>query len=147
MELECDLPKTVSDLHFLSRKYHILVADLSDVEARLKSLQQLYNTYHSAYGELYNMKGCLMKRMEGDPVNESLAFLLSQVTTWKRWAENYNRRTSIRIHLCYNLTSQRDSRINLRIADLTAKISADAHKDNMSMNTYVGQYFPIQSRN
>jgi len=135
MELASDLPRIVSDLHVMSQRYHIVVADISDIEDRLRFLQQLYGTYHSAYGELYNLKPGLMKRMEGDPVDESLLFLLSQIRIWKRWAENYNERTSIRINLCYNLASQRDSRTNLRIADLTAKISADAHKDNVSMNT------------
>ena len=80
---------------------------------------------------------------EENPISESIIYLLSRILIWKRWTENYNQRTSIRINLFFNLANQSDSRTNLEIADLTAKIAIDTQKDSSSMITWVVYPFVI----
>lgn len=54
---------------------------------------------------------------------------------WMRWVDNYRERTMLMINLFFSIASQADSRTNLEVADLTAKIAVDAQRDSSSMIT------------
>ncbi|KAL8981981.1 MAG: hypothetical protein Q9177_005411, partial [Variospora cf. flavescens] len=66
---------------------------------------------------------------------ETLTYYRSKVRTWIRWVENYRERTKLMMSLLFSIGSQADSRTNLGIADLTARIAFDTQKDSSSMIT------------
>jgi len=120
------------------------MGDFYDLEERLLFLESLHNKYHTAYASLYaGIPGSHPQNTLASPateehsISESIAYLLSRTLIWRRWTENYLQRTGIQINLLFNLVNQSDSRTNLEIANLTAKIAIDTQRDSSSMITWV----------
>ena len=104
---------------------------MTDHIERLEYLLDVHKSLERAFGAATN---------EGVSLEHSLSFLLSGTRARKRWVECYANRTGIQINLWYNLSSQRDNKTNLKIADFTSKIATETQKDSSSMITYVSRF-------
>jgi len=71
------------------------------------------------------------------PISESFAMLRLKIKWLIELLQGQETRATLKIDLHYNLQNQRDSKVNLEIARLTAKIAAVSQKDSSSMITFV----------
>ncbi|MCJ1272370.1 hypothetical protein MMC21_000156 [Puttea exsequens] len=111
-------------LHDLSQAWHVLTENLRDQ----LEVMEFISAFHRKHVPSYGMS---LKHS----AHESIEFLISQHHIWLRWVANYNVRTQIRINLGFNMASQSDNRINIKIADTSTKIAEAARKDSSSMIT------------
>jgi hypothetical protein len=123
--------QAIRELHVVSYNLLIIKEDMVDHIERLKYLLDVRKTLTETFGD---------KVDDGVDVSHTLLFLLSETQIRKRWVQNYADRIGIQINLFYNLSAQRDSKTNLRIADFTSKISTETQKDSSSMITYVARF-------
>lgn len=70
-----------------------------------------------------------------NPNYEAMEYLRRRNQIWKRWGNNYNTRTQIRINLYFNLASQGDNKINIEIANTSKRIAEATLRDSSSMIT------------
>lgn len=127
-----DTRESVKELHVLSYNLLIIKEDMTDHIDRLEYLLDVHKTLEST---------CIAPPPHyGVKLSHSLSFLLSETRIRQRWAECYAQRTGIQINLWYNLSSQRDNKTNLKIADFTSKIATETQKDSSSMITFVYPY-------
>ncbi|KAJ2914152.1 hypothetical protein MD484_g6251, partial [Candolleomyces efflorescens] len=120
-----DTSESIEILHQLSSDLLIIKEDMTDLVERMEFLLRVHSSLTYLSNQTY----------PGIPVSQSLSFLVSQTGTLRRWVQSYADRTAIQINLLYNLSSQRDNRTNLRIADYTSKIAVETQKDSTSMIT------------
>jgi hypothetical protein len=123
----------MESLHRMSQHWHRIHGDFIDDEERLEFLLDTRKKYISLTQS--RASGTTQSPAEDSSVLESLNYMLSRNRIWRRWIENYNERTKIRINLFFNLASQSDNRTNLEIANLTSKISIETQRDSSSMIT------------
>jgi len=102
---------------------------MTDHIERLEYLLDVHKTLECTFGTFQRNKGVSLEH--------SLSFLLSETRNRKRWVDCYSKRTGIQINLWYNLSSQKDNKTNLKIADFTSKIATETQKDSSSMITFV----------
>ncbi|TFK41433.1 hypothetical protein BDQ12DRAFT_732985 [Crucibulum laeve] len=115
----------VEQLHSLARSVHVNSAHLVDIHVCLQFITGI-NTKYLELSSNYK---------DDHSVADSLTFVSSCTDTWTRWATNFAERIHIRINLFFNLTTQNDSRTNIDIANLTAKIAVETQRDSSSMIT------------
>lgn len=116
-------------MHVLSYNLLIIKEDLTDHAERLEYLLDVHKTLERTFEAAQMTEGVSLKH--------SLSFLLSETRIRKRWVDCYSNRTGIQINLWYNLSSQKDNKTNLKIADFTSKIATETQKDSSSMITFV----------
>ncbi|TFK41431.1 hypothetical protein BDQ12DRAFT_720286 [Crucibulum laeve] len=119
-----DMALVVEKLYLLAQVFHIIGENLADFHEWLQFLLEIHAKLSPIHQDLYS-------------VADSLKFLSSSTNIWRRWIMNYIERTQIRINLFFNLATQNDSRTNLDIANLTAKIAVETQRDSSSMITSV----------
>ncbi|KAL8971540.1 MAG: hypothetical protein Q9197_003223 [Variospora fuerteventurae] len=119
-------PRGTEKLHRLNRKFSTVIEDLRDFDERLTFLIHIGNRCMSMTHSKNNPE---------ESAIETLTYYRSKVRTWIRWIENYRERTKLMMSLLFSIGSQADSRTNLGIADLTARIAFDTQKDSSSMIT------------
>ncbi|TFK41430.1 hypothetical protein BDQ12DRAFT_677968 [Crucibulum laeve] len=117
-----DMALVVEKLYLLAQVFHIIGENLADFHEWLQFLLEIHAKLSPIHQDLYS-------------VADSLKFLSSSTNIWRRWIMNYIERTQIRINLFFNLATQNDSRTNLDIANLTAKIAVETQRDSSSMIT------------
>jgi hypothetical protein len=122
------------DLHEISTNLHRIHRILADFEERLQYLLGIHDQYYAACAGVTGTVRTQSTTTQSS-VGETLAFLMSRSRIRKRWAAIQNERAKIRINLYFQLASQADNRTNLRIANLTTKISAETQRDSSSMIT------------
>ena len=121
-------------LHRLAGYCQAVDAFLADVEERLEFILDVHDQCNAACTGFTG--GMLMRSATfSRSVRDSLVWFLSRSRKARRWSINVNERVKIRINLYFNLASQTDNRTNLKIANLTTKISAETHRDSSSMIT------------
>lgn len=119
---------TFQNLHQLSQEWHVLHENLIDNEEALTfvlEIHKLISGHPSAQTSSFYHKSNY----------EAIQYLLTRNTIWKRWVGNYNTRTQIRINLYFNLASQDDNKINIKIANTSKEIAEATLRDSSSMIT------------
>ncbi|RYP22955.1 hypothetical protein DL765_001413 [Monosporascus sp. GIB2] len=118
-------------LHYLSRDWHIILQDISDLCSQLQFFQKAYGKYLKNLRNPRN--GWLVDTASN--TNESFEALESRCNIYRRWILNYKERTNIRINLFFHIASQREFRTNTQIATSTAKVAEQTQRDSASMIT------------
>ena len=135
---------TFQKLHQLSKTWHILNEELVNLEEALSFVLHVHKSYigspvpSSQYPSIPDgSKDTSPSNITPNltPNHETLEYLLTRNTIWKRWLSNYTTRTNIRINLHFNLASQTDNKTNLAVASTSKTIAEATLHDSSSMIT------------
>ncbi|KAH6872932.1 hypothetical protein BKA58DRAFT_456590 [Alternaria rosae] len=118
------------ELHQLARSWLTLRQDSQDLYAQLHFLRESYVKYKGAVGT-----SAKLWSLDQTDMCESFDMLISACDTCSRWTSVYHERTSLRINLLFQLSNQRDSKTNIKIADATADVALLTQRDSASMIT------------
>ncbi|QDS73994.1 hypothetical protein FKW77_008635 [Venturia effusa] len=133
-ELQIDEKHIHSDtlaLHRLSKTWHMLAQDISDLLAQLHFLQKSYGEYMALLQDPRNDWAVDLS----SNAKESFEALESRCHVYARWILNYRDRTNIRINLLFHLSNQIEARTQREIAALSARIAEQTQRDSSSMIT------------
>jgi len=133
-------PENLQSLHDLSRVWSIIHEDLGDLNSRLEFLVSSSQSLASFLPSL---------KVSTNNAKSAFNFLLARSQLRQRWVSNFSVRTQFVSEFVYNVEAQvvnksalenarenrRNSKINLDIQGLTAKIAEETAKDNSSMIT------------
>ncbi|KAF8249256.1 hypothetical protein K440DRAFT_641288 [Wilcoxina mikolae CBS 423.85] len=147
-----DLPHGIIDLkansqeniESLTRNAHLLGSNVAEAEKYLRvqvraveecmrgfhKLQQYYETHppqNETEREHY--------RIEAERIEDVLQIELDCCKGRQMEVDNLSKRVGIQINMLFSLASQRDSRVNARIAEESKRIAAETRKDSSSMKT------------
>ncbi|KAF6755900.1 hypothetical protein DFP72DRAFT_810951, partial [Ephemerocybe angulata] len=118
------IDEAVHYLYSLSQHFHILQEELNGTVEQLDYLLKVH--------ELLSVSSASIPLAS---VEDSLRFIRSRTHNWHRWVNNWKERTEIRIHLFFNLSTQKDNAVNMSVAQLTSEIATETYKDSSSMIT------------
>ena len=96
------------DLHILSRDWHILHQDISDLSVQLRFLKNSYRKYVKTLKEDDTRRPIDAK----SNTDESFEVLESGCKIYRRWITNYRDRTNIQINLVSMSPESGRSKIN-----------------------------------
>lgn len=101
----------------------------------VEQLDYLIGVHQLVSSASFRMQTASTGGAKNTSVADSLQFLRSRTHNWQRWVNNWKERTNIRIHLFFNLATQRDNGTNASIAHFTSDIATETHKDSSAMMT------------
>ena len=125
MTYQDDLDTTALNLHDLVQSIHAVQEEMNGI---IEQIDYLVRTHKIVMENgQFGHSDCVLV--------DSLEYLRSRTMRWHHWLRKYRERTKAQIRLYFNLSTQRDNKTNVKIAELTSKIAKETQRDSSSMIT------------
>ncbi|KAF2107878.1 hypothetical protein BDV96DRAFT_693097 [Lophiotrema nucula] len=124
-----DFSTAPRELHRLTRDWHTLSQDCSDMATMFEFLRKTSRKY------IKDVSAASWPVDKSSNTDESFEIMGAEVENLVRWTGVYRDRTNLRINLLFHLTNQRESRTSTSIASSTAKVAEQTQRDSASMIT------------
>jgi hypothetical protein len=119
---------SMQTLHQLSRTWNMIYEDLGDLEERLDFL-------------ISTAQELSVAGIETRSVVEHLEFVRARNHLRRRWVTSFGERTKLIINFVFSLSSEENSKANVKIAISSSWIAKETARDNSSMMTCGSLFF------